>query len=214
MSKSAIPKYRLKQAQRRQERLLLLGEITHNWNFLEYQVAYLTSLYTLDEEATYSIASRLRNAEATTALLQLVREREHRVRIISAVEFAVSAFHRLRENRNVLVHSHHVFEITGKHVLWTRRSKTNPNNMVMILGTIRNLRKIAADIARLQAYFSGLIAFTHYESSKHMAETDEFIREVLKKLGPRPPLPKRFPLPRKLEETPPSPPRAAPRLRP
>jgi hypothetical protein len=192
------------QAERQQERILLLGRITHDWNFLEHQIAHLTSLYTLDPEATYAMAARLRNAEATANLLVLVNERETRKRMVAAIEFAVSAFHRLRENRNVLVHSHHNFEITKKTVLWSRRSRSNPANIVTAYGNVSDLKRVAADIGRLRIYLSSLVDIGIYDQLEDAAAKDGQTKVWLSHWPKRPSLPKRFALPRKLEENQPS----------
>lgn len=194
---SDIPKYRQLQEQRRADRLYLLGHITHNWNGLEHQLAYHMAIHSTDHPLAYALAARLRSAELTTALEQVVAEREPRKRIRDAYRFAVSAFHILRENRNILVHSHHNLEITGHQVLWTRPSKTNPRHSLATRGNLRDLDQVTSGIARLHIYLIGLGAVVvHYKQ----------VREGKMPRDAFPPAwPQRFPLPRKLAQIPPTP---------
>ena len=171
----------------------MLGRITHDWNFLEHQIAVLCWLYTKDIEAAHVFTSRLRNAERAAALLEISERRDARPRVRGAIKFLVGAFNILRENRNALVHSHH-WHLSGDDVVWTRGSKSKPTTLITALASLSDLRELHSDIVKAREYADGL---------QNYLMPDDYMnpgRWVLK----RDTLPRRFRKPRKMLQPRPS----------
>jgi hypothetical protein len=176
------------------EHMALVGSITQNWNYLEHQIGVIAWFLTKDPEAAQSFTARMRNAELCAAILDLAEMREKRPRYRAALKFVVAAFNILRENRNALVHSDPFRVRKGTKGEWLRKSKSKPREMVVAKGDVRDLEKLARDLDRTQQFANDLMLC--------MAPDDWFVR------GPPPyagkPLPRRFRLPRKMLQPPPS----------
>lgn len=138
----------------------LLGKITHYWNHLEHLMGVLSWAYVGDETAAYIYTSRLRSGEKVSALLELSSLREKRPRVRAAIEFITQVFHILRENRNIIVHSHHGMHAKefsgysdyGRAVIFTRRSKGRPTELVEVPLTLKDLRDLFDAIMKARDY--------------------------------------------------------------
>jgi hypothetical protein len=180
----------------------LLGLITHYWNNLEVAFAIIPWLYS-DDKLSGLFINRLSARDLLAATGEIMGHREPNARVRSAVEFAISALNIIRENRNILVHSLHIAAENRTDVAWVRQSKSNPIYRIMTRANLRDLRTLYTAMMRLDEYLDGLIGRIDYDRnypSPGMFELDK-----------RPALPRRFPLPRKLEQIDPRAPRSAKR---
>jgi hypothetical protein len=171
------------------EHMALLGFITHFWNDLESRFAIIPLLYSHDVRATAVFSKRLRPRDLLDAIKEIIEEREKDVRLRGAVNSAIDALNILRENRNILVHSTHIIASGRADVAWVRNSKSSPGDPVLSSGSARELRLLLRMIRRLADYVTDLTFRIDFGREQLMGPQDK-----------QPPLPRKFPLPRKLEQ--------------
>src|SRR5688572_9223636 len=92
-----------------------LGRMSLEWNMMEQFFTGLIWTYLGDHGVGMAVTSGLGNQSRADVLLGLARQRKNKPELLKRVEFACKAFNILRENRNMLIHSHSIFaSSTGK----------------------------------------------------------------------------------------------------
>lgn len=177
--------------------LYLLGRISIEWNFCEHFIGTLIWHYVGGTFKGAAITANLGNQSKADMLLTLARRFETDAAFVGCVEFATTAFNRLRENRNILMHSHSIGPHESGKLEWRRTSSTAP------MGHVGSLVGSDDMMANLNA-IAALGFFTLALSLRKFAK---------RKRQPVPPLPERFPVPDKLTQLPPDVPTNAQRQR-
>ena len=175
----------------------VLGLITHHWNFLEHCLDLIIWEYIGDWDRGMAVVHSLGNRSRAELVCNLAEASEHDRRVKTRVLRIAESFDILRENRNTVVHSHHV-HVFGSHSLWTRKSKSKPDALVTTSLRITELTALAKAISGLQMNAFHLHRFLYN-------------RRLTK---PRPEdstLPPIFPRPRRMVPNPPSRPNDQPR---
>jgi hypothetical protein len=165
----------------------LLGRVSINWNFCEHYLSTLIWTHFGDVEKGLTVTANLGNRSRADLLLSLTRKFERSKRVVECIEFATKAFNRLRETRNILMHSHTILPHESGKIAWIRTSATAPYGHVTALADESDLNRVSEDICLLTRFLMD-ISFYY----------------IAKQNGKRPPsLPKDFPLPSKLTQLPP-----------
>lgn len=155
-----------------------LGILSIDWNWCEHMFASLIWSYIGGIEKGLLVTPAIGNQSRADILLGLVRQYERSKKTICAFEFAAKAFNRLREIRNILMHSHSVRLHKSGKLEWVRMSSKGPYHMIVLIG-IDEFVDIFNSVGELVLYITEL-------SSRNLA----------KRNGLRPPpLPGIFPLP-------------------
>ena len=85
---------------------------------------------------------------------------------MSHVEFACSAFNVLRENRNLLIHTHTIFPQENGKPQWCRSTGKPPILHARVEADEDDLNRILDDIAKLSAFALDLVAFIRPRKGK------------------------------------------------
>lgn len=130
-----------------------LGSISVEWNYCEHFLSTLIWPHFDNFEKGLAVTSNLGNRSRADLLLSLARKFERSKRIVERIEFATKVFNRLRETRNILMHSHSIgsHNKSGK-LEWLRTSATAPLGHVGTLADIYDLDRISTDIRRLTGF--------------------------------------------------------------
>jgi hypothetical protein len=174
-----------------------LGRVSIEWNMVEQFFTVLIWRYVGDDlRIGMAITSNLGNQSRADVLIALARQHQGDPELLERVEFACKAFNILRENRNMLMHSHSIHDLeTGKKPIWVRATGRGPKGHATVEADVADLENIVSDLARL-----GMFA----------VYLTEHVRPFGKRRRKRGPLPEIFPLPRKLSPPPPEAPKDAP----
>jgi hypothetical protein len=131
------------------EAVYLLGLISFQWNMVEHHMSTLIWNYAGGYELGASITAGLGNQTRGEVLLSLSRKAEKNRELQDRIEFIAKAFRILRENRNILMHSHSIEpHPTGK-LAWRRTSgKPDPLHVTSLL-EVSDLDKILSEISAL-----------------------------------------------------------------
>lgn len=170
-----------------------LGRFSLEWNMVEHFFSALIWEFIGDFAQGMAITSGMGNQSRADVLLSLARQRDD-PELVEHIEFACKAFNILRENRNLLMHSHSIFppEKKGQKPHWRRATGRGPEAHASVEADLADLEELIALTAALGMFAVGL---------------STVIRP--RRPGPRT-LPDKFPLPRKLKTPPPEAPEGAP----
>ena len=136
-----------------------LGIIVIEWNFVEVLFGHLIWHYVGGIEVGSLITPELGNQTKADVLVLLARKHEKSRRLRECIEFAAKAFNRLREIRNILVHSHGVIAAPrGPKLIWTRMSSRRPGPVSVPIEH-RHFVEIYDAVAYLGMFVAALHAF-------------------------------------------------------
>ncbi len=161
-----------------------LGRISISWNFCEHILSTLIWQQFENTEKGVAVTQLVGNQTRADMLLNLTRRHENNPDVVSRIEFATKAFNRLRENRNILMHSHSLAPHDDGGLVWTRTSKSATLGHTNSIASISELVAINESIVELTKYMLDLLMY--YVS----VENDTNI----------PPLPQDFPIPERLTD--------------
>jgi hypothetical protein len=168
-----------------------LGRISLEWNMIEHFFTAIIWELLGDYPSGMALTSGMGNRSKADVVLRLSRERISDEDTLAAIEFACTAFNILRENRNILMHSHSIFRgENGQKPHWRRATGKGPAGHVSAEANLADLEKIIAEICALGIYTTGLVPFLHKRRRKHWPNKV------------RPDLPSKFPLPTLLAQPP------------
>jgi hypothetical protein len=164
-----------------------LGRLCLEWNTVEQFFTALIWTYFGDHGVGMAVTGGLGgNKSKAEVLLNLARQSPQESALIDRIEFACEAFNVLRENRNVLVHSHTIFRIEGGKPQWRRATGRGPTGHLSTEANLEDLENLIADICKLGLFVIELVPFLRKE----------------KRGGAKCTLPDKFPLPKKLKQLP------------
>jgi hypothetical protein len=175
------------------EHIARLGRITHFWNDLEFDFQFIPMLYSTDILAGLFV-TRLAPSSLAAATKEIIEHRERNPHVKAAVYFALAALEIIRENRNILVHSLLISATSGTNVAWVRRHKARPWDRIMSRANLRDLGNLEAAMVYLREYVAALIERISFDRN--------YPFPGIERLDKQPPLPRRFPMPRKLAQIP------------
>jgi hypothetical protein len=145
-----------------------LGRVSLEWNMVEQ--FFTTIIWELlgDYPAGMAVTGGMGNVSKADVVLRLSRERIRDKDTIDAVEFACKAFNILRQNRNVLIHSHSIYPAeSGGKPTWRRASGKGPSGHLSAKIDFEDLENIIAQICELGVFITGLVPFLHRRRRKH-----------------------------------------------
>jgi hypothetical protein len=161
-----------------------LGRISLEWNMVEQFFTAMIWELLGDYPTGMAITSGMGNTSKADVVLRLSRERIRDDDTLEAIEFACKAFNVLRENRNMLVHSHSIFRgEDGKKPHWRRATGKGPAGHISVEADLADLERLISEICALGFFTTGLVPFLHRRRRKHWPNNK------------KPSLPIRFPLP-------------------
>lgn len=161
-----------------------LGRVSLKWNMVEQFFTAMIWELLGDYRSGMAITSGMGNTSKADVALRLSRERIRDTDTLDAVEFACKAFNILRENRNILIHSHSIFRgENGGKPHWRRATGKGPEGHISTQADFTDLEKLIAEICTLGFFVTGLVPFLHRKRRKHWPNKV------------RPALPSKFPMP-------------------
>jgi len=166
-----------------------LGRVSLEWNMIEQ--FFTATIWELlgDYRTGMAVTSGMGNTSKADVVLRLTRERVHDADVLQAIEFACKAFNVLRENRNILIHSHSIFRSEkGAKPHWRRATGKGPEGHLSAEADLADLEKIIADICSLGLFIVALTPFLHRRRKQHWPGKT------------RPELPAQFPMPSLLKQ--------------
>ena len=171
-----------------------LGRVAIEWNMVEHFFTAMIWELLGDFPTGMAVTAGMGNQSKADVILKLARERIRNPDVLDRIEFACKTFNTLRENRNMLVHSHSIFqpEEPGAKPSWARAvSRGGPTAHAWTEADLGDLELLIAQICNLGLFVTALTAFLHPRT-----------RRRLRKLGVRhPTLPDKFPPPRILTQS-------------
>lgn len=165
-----------------------LGRLSLEWNMVEQFFTAMIWELLGDYAAGMAVTSGMGNTSKADVVLRLSREQITQQDTLEAIEFACKAFNVLRENRNMLIHSHSIFrgEKGGK-PHWRRATGKGPQGHLGVEADFSDLERLIAEICALGLFTTALVPFLHPRRRKHWPNKV------------RPDLPEKFPMPVKLK---------------
>lgn len=160
----------------------LLGRISVDWNYCEHQMGVLIWHYFDDIGKGIAVTGSLGNQSKADLLLNFVRQYERSKAVANRTEFAAKAFNRLRESRNILIHSHSVVPHESGKLAWTRAGSPIGRGHKSVLADVNDLHALHDEIIKLTKF---MLQITYYQIAR-------------KKGGKRPKLPRIYALPNML----------------
>lgn len=161
-----------------------LGRVALEWNMVEQFFTAMIWELLGDYGAGMAVTSGMGNLSKADVVLRLSRERIHATDTLESLEFACKASNILRQNRNVLIHSHSIFRAAGGgRPQWRRATGKGPAGHVSVEADFEDLEKLIAEICTLGLFTVALVPFLHEKRRKHWPNKA------------RPELPAKFPLP-------------------
>ncbi len=166
--------------------LYFLGRISVEWNFCEHLFGTLIWHHFEGIKKGLLVTSKMGNQSRADLLLSLVRRFETNQDVLDRIEFATRAFNRLRETRNILIHTHGIDpHETGK-LEWRRASPNAQLGHTGSLADLDDLIEVLDNIAQLSQF---IIEITCYYFDRQNNKEPQ-------------PLPDTFPLPKMLTQLP------------
>lgn len=163
----------------------LLGLISIDWNYLEHFFGTLIWHYLGGHRAGPTVTAKMGNQSRADLLLALARKFEKNREFVERVEFAAKVFNRLRENRNVLMHSHSVIFRVDEKLEWRRASSAVHGHVSSLIG-LDDLVSIHSSIGHLFMFVLEL----------------QLYQFAVRKRRAKPPLPLTFSMPDRLKDLP------------
>ena len=165
-----------------------LGLLSIEWNMTEHYMSMLVAGFMSNSPASAPVAMSMGNQSKTDALLTLASTRNISKIGMKHIEFAAACFNRLRENRNILLHSHSMVPRKGQKIEFRRARASAPT---LHLGCLTTLDEIGDNLVKTIALGQFIsVLWIKTSRARHM-----------KKSGL--PWPNIFPLPNKLTQLPP-----------
>ena len=162
-----------------------LGRFSLEWNMVEQFFTALIWEFLGDHGVGMAVTAGLGgNQSKADVVLGLVRQRKDNPDLIDRVEFACRAFNILRENRNMLIHSHSIFPTENGKPHWRRATGRGPVGHLSVEANFEDLERLIAETASLGLFVVKLIPVIRPRTA------DLELRA----------LPDKFPLPRKLSQ--------------
>ncbi len=166
--------------------LYMIGYASIEWNYCEHSLSTLIWHYVGDTHIGSTVTAKMGNVSRADALLSLARRFEKRRKYLECVEFATKAFNRLREMRNIVMHSHSIVNVSKEQVEWRRASTAAPLGHV---GSFIRKEELAIFVMKIKE-----LSFYIMELNLH--------NFIWKKQNRRTRLPKPFELPQMFREAP------------
>lgn len=161
-----------------------LGRLSLEWNMVEQFFTALVWELVGDYPTGMAVTGGMGNQSKADVILRISRNRVRNADTIDRIEFACKAFNILRENRNILIHSHSVFSPeVGEKPTWRRASGRDPTGHLSTKADFDDLDRIIAQICMLGIFATQLIPFLRSK------------RKRAWRGGGPPSLPEKFPLP-------------------
>lgn len=136
-----------------------------------------------------AVTGGMGNQSKADVILRLSRERIRKSEVIERIEFACKAFNILRENRNMLIHSHSIFRSdNGGKPTWHRAAGKGPRGHISAEADFEDLETLIAQTCALGIFTTELIPFLHPKRRRHWVDKKP------------PELPATFPLPQILRQ--------------
>jgi hypothetical protein len=165
-----------------------LGRISLEWNMVEQFFSAAIWEMLGDYPAGMAITAGMGNLSKADVVLRLSKERLKDKDTLEAIEFACKALNVLRDNRNVLMHSHSIFPgENGSKPQWVRASGKDPTGHKATEADLKDLEELISQICGLGKFVVELVPFLHRKRRKNWPE------------GQQPSLPAAFPLPKLLK---------------
>lgn len=159
----------------------LLGLISIDWNMIEQFMTTLIWNYVGGYEVGMAITNNLGNRSKSEMLLELARKKEKKKSILGHIERAVKVFAILKDNRNILMHSHTVLFENGSYH-WRRQ---NPRAPLGSVGT-------KTTFAELMSLRDTICLFGKYVTKVHIHANPSLNADKTPRMGRLFPLPQRF----------------------
>jgi hypothetical protein len=161
-----------------------LGRLSLEWNMVEQFFTALIWQLLGDHRIGMAVTGGLGNQSRADIVLNLAREQPNNESLVGEIEFACKAFNILRENRNILIHSHTIMPREDGSVSWRRATGKGPSGHLTTLASFGDLEDLIEATARLGLFTCDLIGLIHAaregrEPKRHM---------------------ERFPMPKKLKQ--------------
>lgn len=137
-----------------------LGRFSLEWNMVEHWFSGLIWNYLGDLSTGKTITGVLGNQSKADVLIGLARQRGNNRALLERVEFACRAFNILRENRNMLMHSHSIFQNPEGKPEWRRASGKSPDGHVSVFVDLRDLELLIAQTCTLGRFVIELVIYT------------------------------------------------------
>ena len=171
-----------------------LGRVAIEWNMVEHWFTCMIWEMLGDYSTGMAVTGGMGNQSKADVVLKLARERIRNAEVLDRVEFACKTFNTLRENRNMLVHSHSIFqpEQPGGKPIWARATSGRGTGAhAWTEADIADLEVLIAQICGLGLFVTDLIWFLHPRNRRR------------RRLAGAPPatLPDKFPPPRILTQS-------------
>lgn len=170
-----------------------LGRFSLEWNMVEQFFTALIWEFLGDHGVGMAVTGGLGgNQSKAGVLLNLARQRANNKELIDRVEFACRAFNILRENRNMLVHSHSIFPAENGKPHWRRATGKGPVGHLSVEADLADLEMLIAQTCQLGLFVVSLIPFARPRRHRGVSPAN---------------MPDKFPLPTKLIQPLPEPPK-------
>lgn len=172
-----------------------LGVISLNFNLYEHSlVIFLEERF--EKEIAFFLSDKLNNAERATLIRLLMKDDPN---VSDEVEYSLRHFSTCMENRHILLHSRLIMPLPDVLAL-EKFSRGNANKLLEFQLKLGDLRRIADEMHAGFEFVLGMWNFlqrrNQYDSAVALAEEDNSLPRPL--LSDCPSLPKRPPIPRKL----------------
>ncbi|PBC09108.1 hypothetical protein [Mesorhizobium sp. WSM3859] len=119
-----------------------LGLISIDWNMTEQFMTALIWNYVGGHEIGMSVTNNIGNRSKADMLLDLAKKFEKDKKILLNIEQTVKAFNILRDNRNMLMHSHTVDKNKNGHCEWRRQNPKAPLGSVGMIADLEDLYEV------------------------------------------------------------------------
>lgn len=184
--------------------LHMIGVISLQWNGVEDALEVLIATYmemaNVDRKLSYHLTATMGNQSRTDLLIWLVEQYEKDRRAIEVIRHAIKATHICRENRNILLHSraHRLIDVTRFE--FARRSKTNPQNMVIHALTLPQIKLMHQAIFKTESLLRKIAHYVWIVFLRRTTVFPNYSKDYPHYANPS--LPRKFALPRKLTALP------------
>lgn len=161
-----------------------LGRLCLEWNMLEQFFTALIWHLLGDYEVGMAVTGGLGNQSRADIVLNLARQQPNSEELVKQVEHACKAFNILRENRNILVHSHSIYPADGGAVHWRRATGRGPVGHLTTVASFTDLEEQIAAIATLGFFTTDLVGMINAQRSGTAYERHSAPFSLPKRLAP------------------------------
>jgi hypothetical protein len=150
-----------------------LGRLSLEWNMVEQFFTALIWQLLGDHRIGMAVTGGLGNQSRADIVLNLAREQPDSEILVKEIEFACKAFNIIRENRNILIHSHTILPREDGSVSWRRATGKGPTGHLTAIASFQDLEDIIESTVLLGLYTCDLIGLIHAaregrEPKRHM----------------------------------------------